>query len=246
MAPQYPAGTITLFQSFIGIPYKLHIWERFIELPINFRDPLIEEELIINFDFTKKYWKEIVSDFENFTGWGTLISVNGADLPATEGDGFEFIFANVPSDVTYEPPSTIGTLHATETQWQDGTCPNPEEPLMYLSGQGAKFSMAVLVDPTSEYTVEFWFKADTANYETIKAANTDATTGVSTTFLYMMSGQELSNEVSLEIRAKDVMAIYIEDGKLMCAPFGYKQEGAENTVLEYDLGGVDPLTVDGW
>ena len=187
-----------------------------------------------------------MSDFENFTGWGTLISVNGADLPATEGDGFEFIFANVPSDVTYEPPSTIGTLHATETQWQDGTCPNPEEPLMYLSGQGAKFSMAVLVDPTSEYTVEFWFKADTANYETIKAANTDATTGVSTTFLYMMSGQELSNEVSLEIRAKDVMAIYIEDGKLMCAPFGYKQEGAENTVLEYDLGGVDPLTVDGW
>ena len=92
---------MSLFQSFIGIPYRLHIWERFIQLPVNFNDPLLDEELIINFDFTKDYWKEIVSDFASFTGWGTLITVNGADLPATEGDGFEFIFANVPSAVNF-------------------------------------------------------------------------------------------------------------------------------------------------
>ena len=117
---------------------------------------------------------------------------------------------------------------------------------MYLTGQGAKFSMAVLVDATSEYTVEFWFKAKPTEYETIKKSNNDTETGVSTTFLYMMGGQELSNEASVNIKAKDMMSIYIEDGILKCAPFGYKQEGAEDTVLEYDLGGVDPLTVEGW
>ena len=101
--------------------------------------------------------------------------------------------------------------------------------------------MAVLVDATSEYTVEFWFKADVANAETIRKANYNTETGVSTTFLYMMSGQELSNEVSTNIRAKDVMSIYIEDGVLKCAPFGYKQEGAEDTVLSYNPK-IDPLT----
>ena len=152
----------------------------------------------------------------------------------------------MPSDVTYEPPSNIGTLQATKTQWQDGTCPNPETPLMYLNGQGSKFSMAVLVDETKEYTVEFWFKADLANAATMIEANKDAETGVSTTFLYMMSGQELSSEVSDFIRAKDAMAIYVEDGTLKCAPFGYNQEGAEDTILTYDLGGENPLTVDAW
>jgi len=29
---------------------------------------------------------------------------------------------------------------------------------MYLSGEGAKFSMAVLVGQTDRFTVEFWFK----------------------------------------------------------------------------------------
>ena len=117
---------------------------------------------------------------------------------------------------------------------------------MYLNGQGSKFSMAVLVEPTSEYTVEFWFKADTATADTMIEANRDPNTGVSTNFLYMMSGQELSSEVSDNIRAKDAMAIYIEDDVLKCAPYGYKQEGADDTILDYKLGGVNPLKVEGW
>ena len=106
--------------------------------------------------------------------------------------------------------------------------------------------MAVLVDATKEYTVEFWFKADQKNYQTVIDSNKDATTGVSTTFLYMMSGQELSSEVSDDIKAKDAMAIYVEDKILKCAPYGYKQEGADNTILTYDLNGIDPLNVAEW
>ena len=62
----------------------------------------------------------------------------------------------------------------------------------------------------------------------------------------MMSGQELSSEVSDDIKAKDAMAIYVEDKILKCAPYGYKQKGAENTILTYDLNGADPLNVTEW
>ena len=31
IARQIPAGTLSLFQAFKGIPYTLHIWEKFIE-----------------------------------------------------------------------------------------------------------------------------------------------------------------------------------------------------------------------
>ena len=49
------------------------------------------------------------------------------------------------------------------------TCPSPENTQMYLgstdknkSKEKASFSTAILVEKTEEYTVEFWFKANTA------------------------------------------------------------------------------------
>jgi len=50
---------------------------------------------------------------------------------------------------------------------------------MYLSGQGAKFDMSILVDQTNTYTIEFWFKADVASFSSVTQDRT---------FLFQMNG----------------------------------------------------------
>ena len=51
---------------------------------------------------------------------------------------------------------------------------------MYIGGKGSKFEMTILVETTTKYTVEFWFKANVAEF----AANPQERT-----FLYMMNGR---------------------------------------------------------
>ena len=41
---------------------------------------------------------------------------------------------------------------------------------------------------------------------------------------------------------KDVMAIYVEDGVLKCAPFGRCMDPTSELVFE----GINPLTIDSW
>ena len=78
----------------------MHIWERFIQLPIDFNAKDLEEEKIVSFDFTKNYYTT-VSGIQGFTGWKSLILKNGENIEAEEGEGFDFIYANVPSAVNF-------------------------------------------------------------------------------------------------------------------------------------------------
>lgn len=44
------------------------------------------------------------------------------------------------------------------------TCPAPKSSLMYLSGEGVKFDISILIGKTETYTVEFWFKANVTEF----------------------------------------------------------------------------------
>ena len=156
LAEQYPRGTISFFQSFIGIPYKLYIWEQFIELPVTIGDPRYDDTLIVAHDFTKY---NTPAGLDTFEGWRTLVPENGQDLAAKKGDGFDFVIDNVPSAANFDNPLLRGQLQAKTTDW-NVTCPAPTDSLMYLGGPGVKFDMTILVEKTDRFTVEFWFKAD--------------------------------------------------------------------------------------
>ena len=101
LAEQYPRGTISFFQSFIGIPYKFYLWEQFIELPVSMDDPEYEETLLVAYDFTRY---EDGTTETGFIGWPTLVADNGEDFPATKGDGFDFVIDNVPSEADFKDP----------------------------------------------------------------------------------------------------------------------------------------------
>ena len=106
LAEQYPAGTISFFQSFVGIPYTLHIWQEYIELPVDEEKALAKEPaLIIAHDFTNYENGESAT---GFIGWPTLVLTNGENLPAIEGDGFDFVTDNVPSSANFKEPALNG------------------------------------------------------------------------------------------------------------------------------------------
>ena len=79
------------------MPYELQIWERFIKLPIDFnvKEEEIEKERVVYYKFYK--------DSKTFDskGWKTQVAVNGEDLPSKEGDGYDFVEANIPSGVNF-------------------------------------------------------------------------------------------------------------------------------------------------
>lgn len=81
--------------------------------------------------------------------------------------------------MNFKKPKSIGQLDATETQYNI-TCPSPTNRLMYLDDKGAKFSMAILVEKTDRYTVEFWFKANVEKFPKISESDV--------TYLFMMEG----------------------------------------------------------
>lgn len=86
--------------------------------------------------------------------------------------------------------------------------------------------MAVLVDKTSEYTVEFWFKAFSSVADALEQDNNGLT------YLFRMEDQD----------RKRAMDIYVENNELKCAPFG--QTSDAGTVLNYE--GIDPLRTKEW
>ena len=179
----------------------------------------INDEKVLYYDFTKNFYvKEQIGEGTTFTGWKSQVIDNGADLPAKDGEGFDFIYDNIPTAANFVNPTEKGTMEAKnytttvndvttvayETDWVNNTCPSPEYNLMLLGNgtddnglpwntEGAKFSMAILVDETDSYTVEFWFKAYTENGMPEKLAlenKNDA--GQNVTFLYIMKGQKLN------------------------------------------------------
>ena len=126
-------------------------------------------------------------------------------------------------------------MAATSTQWNKVTCPEPETSLMYLGGTGvdAKFSMAILVEKTDRYTVEFWFKPDpTKSAELLSQP---------LTYLYVMQGQTDANAIGNV--AQDTMLIYVENGELKCAPFG-DASGPIGEPLVFT--GINPFAVSEW
>ena len=248
LAEQYPHGQLQLFQSFIGVPYQLHIWQQSLSLPIDLdpSDTSIREneDLIVSYDFTRNYYQKLGSP-QPFEGWQSLIDLEGEKIKAENGDGFEFIYMNVPSGVKFDQGAKqryYGQVEATHTNWNDVTCPSPENSQMFLgskiedgvmvsninSRQGAQFTTAILVDKTQEYTVEFWFKANTNVADQLKQEN--ERNGKSVTYLYQMKDQY----------GKRAMDIFVEDDVLKCAPFGYnddaEDDSSKNYILSYDLG----------
>ena len=66
---------------------------------------------------------EAIGSGTTFEGWESQVIDNGANLPAKEGDGFDFIDSNIPSNANFTNPSTLGTMEAIETDWKEITCP---------------------------------------------------------------------------------------------------------------------------
>lgn len=60
LGTQYPFGTLSLFNSFIGIPYRLAIWDKFVQLPIDMDD---QNGLIVSYDFSAFKDPDDVSSF---------------------------------------------------------------------------------------------------------------------------------------------------------------------------------------
>ena len=210
LAEQYPSGTISFFQAFVGIPYTMHMWQEYIELPVTEEKALAKEPaLIIAHDFTNFQAGETAT---KFYGWPTLVETNGEDIPAIEGDGFDFVTDNVPSSANFADPQLNGQLQASNTDW-DVTCPAPKSSLMYLGGQYS-FDISVLVGKTETYTVEFWFKANVTEFAGVSQDRT---------FLFMMNGRRegISKQEAELYYTTNVMAIYVENNELKCAPFGF-------------------------
>lgn len=135
LGEQYPHGKLHLFHSFIGLPYKLQIWERLIELPIDYDAGDIRNEMVVSYDFTYNYYEVIEGEFQTFYGWRSEMGLDGKEIEAVEGDGFDFVYMNVPSNVKFNLGSEqkyIGQLQAKETDWNNVTCPRPESSQMYL------------------------------------------------------------------------------------------------------------------
>ena len=86
------------------MPYELIIWERFIKLPINFNHEDIESEKVVHYNFIKD------TDYFDGKKWKTQVKVNGENLPTTEGDGYDFVLANVPSGADFQNPVSIGQI----------------------------------------------------------------------------------------------------------------------------------------
>ena len=144
----------------------------------------------------------------------------------------------VPSNANFTNPVLYGQLQATQTQY-NVTCPAPSTSLMYLGGPGAKFDISVLVDKTDEYTVEFWFKSDVASYANLNQTRT---------YLFMMDGRSEGKPLQQQDGfSTNVMAIFVEDSQLKCAPFGFTDSGGfkdPDSVLTFK--GINPLTETKW
>jgi len=58
--------------------------------------------MVVNYDFRKDYYTvEEEEGVKIFEGWTTRIITNGENLPAIEGEGFDFIYQNVPTGVNF-------------------------------------------------------------------------------------------------------------------------------------------------
>jgi hypothetical protein len=62
----------------------------------------------VSHNFSKSNYAKGSSSTEP-EGWVTLLA-NGAKIPAKEGEGFDFIYKNAPTNVNYVDKSTVGTL----------------------------------------------------------------------------------------------------------------------------------------
>ena len=168
--------------------------------------------MLANYDFSK----------DNYTTGGWAPSGAGAFLSASVGDGFQFIYDQVPSTVNFRNPIRYGQLDARSTQWNGVTCPDPEVDQMYLNGGGAGLISEVLVDQTDRFTVEFWFKPDVSRASEL-------------------ARQGITHLITMEDVQYRAMTIYVENGVLKCSPYG-RSKGFD---LVYE-GIGNPLEIDTW
>ena len=145
-------------QSFTGVPYTVKAWQKFIQLPIDQDMKNLDSGMIADYNFQKSSYS---------SGWKATKG-RGDTLKASSGD-FTWVYEKVPSKVNFNSQSHLGSLKATETQWNGVSCPNPETSQMYFNGgTGAGFSMPVVVKQTELFTVEFWFRPNIVEAQRLK------------------------------------------------------------------------------
>lgn len=108
---------------------------------------------------------------------------------------------------------------------------------MYLEGDGAKFSMAILVEKTQQYTVEFWFRANLEQQAKLDEQDV--------TYLFMMAGAEGDENLTTQV-AKNSMEIYVENKQLRCAPFGRPKDDDDTLKDVLIFGDINPFATDTW
>ena len=146
-------------------------------------------------------------------------------MAAREGKGFNFVAAKLPTAANFTEPATLGQIHANSTLWDGVACPSAAESQAYLNKKGSSVTLTRVIEPTDSYTVEFWFRFPE-----------DVSLSAAQDMTYLFTMSEGSEET-------EAMTIYIEAGKLKCAPFGAKGKGA-GAVLTYS--GVSPFSSKKW
>ena len=121
----YPQGEMSIMKSFSGVAYTVQAWQRFIQLPVNQDMANRNEDMIADYNFS-----------EGWTPRGGL----GSTLSPPSGS-YSWLYDNVPSKVNYNSKSLYGQLDATETKWNEVTCPNPVKSQIYFNGRGTGFKV---------------------------------------------------------------------------------------------------------
>lgn len=196
----------------------MEIWERFFQTPIQ-PGALGQDYKIIDYALTK----DNHGTEGGIEGFKSLLP-EGQTMAAKEGRGFNFVAAKLPTAANFTDPSSVGQIHANTTLWDGVACPAAMDSQAYFDEKGSGVTLDRVIEPTDSYTVEFWFRFPE-----------DVSLSASQDMTYLFTLSEGSEE-------SEAMTIYIDKGKLKCAPFGAKGKGG--TVLTYS--GVNPFTSKKW
>lgn len=135
---------------------------------------------------------------------------------------FEIIYDKVPSDVSYDPDRIHGTIESEQTVWNGVSCPDPAANQIYFAGKGAGLLGSVVIERTTEYSVEFWLRPDWSKKAEV----------MSNTYTYLF---QLS-----DTNFKSSMVIYVRNGELKCSPYGL------NSPYSLLYEGINPFSVAKW
>ena len=71
LGPQFPTGKMSLFESFVGVVYRVEMWTSHFELPI-ISDQAGTDNKVMDFIFSDSdgYWETLDEETQLATGYG--------------------------------------------------------------------------------------------------------------------------------------------------------------------------------